>query len=135
MNKRQIALYEYLLSKGDEWTTHAEIARELYEYYGNAECCLLPKDYHDTSERKAISVDCRELNTSCEVEKIIISSCKGVKIANETEFDRYIENQHKAILRRLSRLYKIAKKGGRHKQIDICGNSVEAFLEKNSENT
>ena len=35
MNIRQKALYNYLLSRSGEWTTHAEIARELYEHYGN----------------------------------------------------------------------------------------------------
>lgn len=130
MNERQEALYKYLVSRGQDWTTHAEIARELYQYYGNAECCLEPKDYHNSTERTLITRDCREISTSTECEKIIISSSKGVKIANEAEFDKYIKNQYKATIRKLARIYKMAKKGNRNGQIDFGGHTVEAFLEK-----
>jgi hypothetical protein len=121
--------------RGENWTTHAEIARELYQYYGNAECCLEPKDFHNTTERKLIGKDCREISLSGECEKIIISSSKGVKIANEAEFDRYIANQYKATIRKLSRIYKMAKKGNRNGQIDFGGHTVEAFLENLPETT
>lgn len=130
MNTRQIALYEFLLDKGDTWTPQAEIARELYHNYGNAECCLEPKDYHNTTERGYISDDIRAINISPSFEKIIISSSKGVKIANEEEFDRYIKSQYAATIRKLSRIYKMAKKGNRNGQIDFGGHTVEAFLEK-----
>ena len=134
MNEKQRALYEYLLSKGETWTPQVEIARELYREYGNAECCLEPKDYHNTTERNYITRDIRAINESNEVEKIIISSSKGVKIANEAEFDRYIENQRNATLRKLARIYRMAKKGNRHGQIDFGGHTIDAFLEKFPEN-
>ena len=129
MNIRQKSLYEYLLSRNGEWTTHAEIARELYQYYGNAECCLEPKDFHDTTERLIILRDCREMNLSNDFEKLIISSPKGIKLATEEEFDRYIANQYRATIRKLARIYKMAKKGNRHGQIDFGGHTVESFLE------
>ena len=135
MNTRQIALYEFLLDKGDEWTPQAEIARELYRDYGNAECCLEPKDYHNTTERQYITEDIRVINLDPNVEKIIISCRKGVKIANEEEFDRYIKAQYNATIRKLSRIYKMAKKGNRNGQIDFGGHTVEAFLEKIPEST
>ena len=134
MNDRQKALYEYLLSRGDEWTTHAEIARELYADYGNAECCLEPKDFHNTTERTLITDDCREISISPEFDKIIISSSKGIKIANEAEFDRYIKAQYNATIRKLARIYKMAKKGNRNGQIDFGGHTVESFLENLPEN-
>lgn len=129
MNIRQKALYNYLLSRSGEWTTHAEIARELYEHYGNAECCLEPKDFHNTTERLAILGDCREINLSQDFEKLIISSSKGIKLATEEEFDRYIKSQYNATIRKLARIYKMAKKGKRNGQIDFGGHTVEAFLE------
>lgn len=128
MNARQEALYKYLLSRNGEWTNHAEIARDLYAYYGNAECCLEPKDYHNTTERNLITKDCREISSSSDFDKIIISSSKGVKIANEAEFDKYIKNQYKATIRKLARIYKMAKKGNRNGQFDIDGTIVESFL-------
>ena len=135
MNIRQKALYQYLLQRGENWTTHVQIARELYQEYGNAECCLEPKLYHNTTERSYISDDIRAINISPYSEKIIISNKKGVKIANETEFEDYIKNQYNATLRKLSRIYKMAKKGNRNGQIDFGGHTVEAFLENLPETT
>lgn len=135
MNERQIALYEYLLAKGDEYTSQAEIARDLFEYYGNGECCLEPKDYHDSTERLVLLRDLQELRVNPEFEKLVISSSKGVKIANEAEFDRYIKAQYKATIRKLARIYKMAKKGNRDGQIDFGGHTVESFLQNLTETT
>lgn len=134
MNTRQKALCVYLLSRNGEWTTHAEIARDLYADYGNAECCLEPKDYHNSTERTLITDDCREISISPDFDKIIISSSKGIKIANEAEFDRYIKSQYNATIRKLARIYKMAKKGNRNGQIDFGGHTVESFLENLPEN-
>ena len=129
MNIRQKALYEYLIRKGDTFTPQAEVARDLFEHYGNAECCLEPKDFHNTTERIKMLEDCREISLSREFEKIIISNNKGIKIANEQEFDRFIKAQHKATIRKLARIYKMAKKGNLDGQIDFGGHTVESFLE------
>lgn len=129
MTQRHIELYNYLLSK-DGWTMQDEIGRELFKHFGNAECFLSPEEYHDTSGRNFLSQTIREINESPDFEKIIISSARGVKVASEAEFDRYIKNQYRATIRKLSRIYKMAKKGGRDKQIDFGGNTVEAFLQK-----
>jgi hypothetical protein len=134
MNARQKALYDYLVAKGDEWTPQVEVARDLYSYYGNGECCLLPEEYHDTTERLIISKDISDINFSFDFHKIIISSCKGIKIANEAEFDKYIKNQYNATIRKLARIYKMAKKGNRNGQIDFGGHTVESFLENLPEN-
>ena len=135
MNERQKALYEYLLDNGDEWTSQVQIARDLFKYYGNGECCLEPKSYHDTTERSYISDDVRAINISAEFDKLIISNRKGVKIANEAEFDRYIKAQYNATIRKLARIYKMAKKGNRNGQIDFGGHTIDAFLEKFPERT
>lgn len=135
MSERQKALYEYLVSKNGEWVTHADLARELYRFYGNAECCLEPKDFHNTTERLMILNDCREINLSPDFEKIIIGGNKGIKLANEAEFYRYIESQRKSTLRKLARIYKMAKKGSLHNQMDFGGHTVEAFLENLPETT
>ena len=135
MNYRQRILYDYLLNKGDCWTSQAEIARDLYREYGNAECCLEPKDYHNTTERGLLSKDCREISISGEFEKIIISSSKGIKLATEAEFDRYIKAQYTATIKKLARIYKMARKGNRNGQIEFGGHTVEAFLENLPETT
>ena len=128
MNERQKILYDYLIEKGDTWTPQAEVARDLFRYYGNGECFIEPKDYHSTLERSALTKDIREINCSPEFEKIIIASGKGIKIASEAEFNRYIKAQYEAAIRKLARIYKMAKKGDRHNQIGMNGTIVEAFI-------
>lgn len=130
MKNRQIALYEYLLNKGNEWTSQVDLARDLYEHYGNGECCLAPELYHDSTERKFISRDIAAINESGDFEKIIISCGKGVKIANESEHERYLRNQYKAIFRKLKRVRIMEKKCKAHNQFGFDGTVVDAFLEE-----
>ena len=130
MNIRHYKLYEYLLDKEDQFTPQHQVARDLYEYYGNGECCLEPKDYHNTAERVLITKDIREINDGNTFEKIIISNSKGIKLATEEEFNAFIKRQYNSAIRKLARIYRIAKKGNRHNQIDFGGHTVEAFLEK-----
>lgn len=128
MDNRQKALYEYLLDKNDTWTSQAEVARDLYKYFGNGECFIEPKDYHNTTERLELLQVCREINESLEFEKIIISNSKGIKLANEDEFLKYINNQYRAIFNKLRRIRNMEKKANRNNQIDFNGDIVEAFL-------
>jgi UDP-N-acetylmuramoylalanine-D-glutamate ligase len=44
-------------------------------------------------------------------------------------FDRYIKAQYNATIRKLARIYKMAKKGNRNGQIDFGGHTIEAYLE------
>ncbi len=135
MKERQIALYEYLETAGDKWTSQVQVARDLYEHFGNAECCLEPKEYHDSTERTFLSRCISDINFSNEFEKIIISSSKGIKLANEEEFDRYVKGQYKSAIRKLARVYAMAKKGNRHNQMDFGGHTVESFLQNLPETT
>lgn len=128
MNLMHVTLYEYLLKKGDVWTPQVNVARDLYALFGNAECCLEPEDYHDTTERCVLTKAIAEINGSTDFEKIIISCGKGIKLANEEEHHRYITNQYRSILRKLKRIYVMEKKGNAHNQISIDGRAIEAFL-------
>lgn len=128
MENRHRALYEYLLDKGDTWTSQAEVARDLYKYFGNGECCLMPEEYHDTLERHFLSKTIAEINEAFDYEKIIISSRKGIKLANEEEFERYIKNLYSSVFKKLRRVRIMEKKGNANGQIDFNGDTVEAFL-------
>ena len=130
MENRHRALYEYLLDKGDSWTPQAEVARDLYKYFGNGECCLFPEVYHNTLERQILSKTIAEINEAFDYEKIIISSGKGIKLANEEEFERYIKNLYSSVLKKLKRIHIMEKKGNANGQIDFNGDEVEAFLNK-----
>lgn len=128
MNITQKKLYEFLLEQGDKYTPQAEIARELYGEFGNGECCLEPKDYHNTSERCLMLRYKQSINDSAEFEKIIISNSKGMKIATEEEAERYLANQYKALFRKLRRLRTMERKCNLHNQITVDGHTIDAFL-------
>lgn len=130
MNVRHIALYEYLLEKGDTWTPQVQVARDLYREFGNDECCLAPETYHDTTERKILSRAISEINESPDFEKIIISSGKGIKIANCQEAEVYIKNHYRSVFRKLKRVREMERKCKLHNQIDVEGNTIDAFIEK-----
>ena len=128
MDFRQKALYYYLLEQGDEWTPQVKVARDLYAEFGNAECCLEPEQYHDTTERHILSKVIAEVNLNPEFEKIIISCGKGIKLADEEEHKRYVTNQYRSILRKLKRTRIMEKKGNANGQSTIDGRTIEAYL-------
>lgn len=128
MENKHRALYEYLESKGDVWLPQVEVARDLFEHFGNGECCLAPEEFHDTTERVALSKVIAEINLSPDFPKIIVSSCKGIKLANEEEHQRYVLGQYRSALRKLKRTRIMEKKGNANGQITIDGRTIEAYL-------
>ena len=122
---RQAALYCLLLSRGDKWTPLREIAQKMEGYYPDFPF----RGFHNSTCRRWITKDIQAINDSPEYEKIILSGSRGVKIATEEEFDRFIAAEYKEIFRKLMRVRRIAKKGGADRQIDIEGQIREAFVE------
>lgn len=129
MEKRHIALYNYLIDVGDKWTPQAKVARELYGYFGNRECVMNAELYHDTYERRILSKTITEINNNDTFTKIIISSSKGIKLANEKEFDRYIKSQYRAVFRKLKTVRKMDKKGKKHNQYEFVDSAINAFID------
>lgn len=131
LNSRQWALYNYLKERGDEWTIQAQIAAEIPEYHydGNEDYVL----FHDSGARMQMTADIRAINESGVIQKVVISSPKGIKIANSEEFDRYIRKEIMAAVRKLMRAKYKAKKGSRDGQMRITFGSerdtVKAFID------
>lgn len=124
------ALYEFLIEQGDKWTEAIDIFYNLHEFYG----VLEPYDYsseefHNTAERMQITNDIRYINNNPHFQKIIISSKKGIKIANEEEAQKYIENYYAAIFRRLKRARMIEKKAKLNNQTTLDKSVIRAFIE------
>lgn len=132
LNSRQWALYNYLKDKGDEWTTQFRIAIELPEY-GFIEGEDDADKFHDSLARMRMTADIRAINESSVIQKVIISSPKGIKIANKDEFDRYIRKEIMSSVRRLMRAKRKAAKGAKDGQMRIVFGSerdtVKAFLD------
>lgn len=136
ITERQKALYEYLEGRGDDWTLQGEVACDLNDYY-NINYYFLAHDYsefHDTPIRSLMTRDIRAINDSDEFEKIIISSSKGIKLANEEEFSKFISKQYASVFRRLQRVRTKEKKGKAHYNILFNENAefdtVESLLRK-----
>lgn len=136
LTSRQWALYNALKEQGDEWRVQAEIAMLIPEYdYDGSEDWRL---FHDSQSRRMMTADIRAINASTVIQKIIISSPKGIKLANKEEFDRYIKSERAAALRRLMRVHKKAQKGGRDGQMKITfgayeRDTIKAFIDSDKE--
>ena len=131
LTPRQWTLYNFLKERGDQWTTQIEIAYALKEHYDTS---FTDDNFHDSRARHQMSMDIRALNESDVIQKIIMSGSKGVKIANESEFDTYIGREINAAVRRLMRAKKKAEKGNRDGQMRLVLNrerdTIEAFLKE-----
>lgn len=132
LHNRQWGLYNYLKNNADRWVTQKEIALALPSIYP----CTVEEmqDFHNCTARHCITNDIRTLNASGMIQKIILSGARGVKIANEQEFDAYIGKMINAAVRRLQRVKNLAEKGNRDGQYKITLGEyergvVEAFIE------
>ena len=120
---RQEALYSFLLQRGDKWTSMEQTTDSipLYPtYYRGA--------YHNSTTRRLLTRDIEAVNSSDQFEKIIVSGSKGIKLANENDFDRFLKAEFSEIFKKLKRVRKIARKGSKDQQIDLEGQIREAFL-------
>lgn len=129
LNSRQWALYNHLKDRGDQWTTQCEIARALpeYGYTGTS------SEFHDSGTRMQMTADVRKINDSGIIQKIVISSPRGIKIASTNEFERYIRKEISAAVRRLMRAKRKAEKGNRDGQMRLVLGSerdiIKAFID------
>ena len=114
LNSRQWGLYRYLKDRGDQWTTQFQIANDLRDLYDYIEDDFIT--FHDHNARKLIGADIRAINESDYIHKPILSGARGIKIANEKEFDLYIGSNINAVINRLKRLKKLANKASKHNQ-------------------
>ena len=136
LNSRQWALYNALKEQGDTWRVQAEIATLIPEYkYDGSEDWRL---FHDNPARHLMTADIRAINESAVIQKVIISSGKGIKIANKEEFDRYIRKERMAAIRRLVRIRIKEKKGNFDGQTRITfgryeRDTIKAFIDSDAD--
>ena len=132
LNDRQKALYDYLVNKGDQWTKQEQVAYDLFEHYDIRTLCF-GVDFHNSTARHIMTKDIQVINDSEEIQKIILSGAKGVKISTEQEFNKYIKRQYISVFKRLNRVRKKERKGSLNGQT-VFGEKfafVDAFLNEN----
>lgn len=130
MNDRQKMLYELLLLNDEYPIKQADIGRVFIDDYDDCDC----KDYHNSHARQVLTSDIRAINNDPTVEKIIISTPKGIKLATKDEAIKYLKGQYAALFRKLKRLKLMEKKVNLNGQFKIFtdenGDFVSSFVEE-----
>lgn len=120
---RRQTLYRFLLSRGDKWTRMEQTTDtiRLYPAY-------FKTTYHNSVARRMLTADIEAINNSDQFEKIIVSGNRGIKLATEPEFERFLSAEFREVFKKLKRLRRIARKGSRDQQINLEGEIAAAFL-------
>ena len=130
LNARQWAVYNLLKNNPDSYLTQLSIVYALKEYYDTS---FYNDQFHDSNARHQLTKDIRTINKSDVIQKVIISTSKGVKIANSAEFERYINAEFASIFRKLARTRHKARKAGLDGQMRIVlgqeRDTIEAFAD------
>lgn len=124
INERQEKLYELLLSE-NRWFSKEDITVRLTKYYNRFIECV---SEHNSSAYHCIRDDVRALNDCEKVDKIIVSSQKGYKIANKEEAEEYIKKRFARDYKSLKLNYKLVRKCQLNGQIDIDFKEYSTFM-------
>ena len=123
LTPRQWKLYNFLKEQ-DDWVKQERISSSLPDLYGTS-----GTPFHDTIARINITNDIRAIKKSDVIQKIVISSTKGVKIATQDDFGIYFDHKLKALKKQIKLLYKQLKKAQLNNQTRIVFNSERDFIE------
>lgn len=122
---RQEKLYRFLLSRGNKWTSMEQTTDCISEYPA-----FFKSNYHNSQARRMLTRDIEAINDSEDYRKIIISGNSGIKLADATEFEKFIRSETAEIFRKLKRVRKLIKKGSKDQQVTLEGEIEEPFIKK-----
>lgn len=123
LTDRQCTLLAYLQAHSDEWQKLFNIVYALGDTYGYSENLQDPAVFLNSLARRRLTKDIQAINNDDNVSVVIVSSTtKGIKIANEEEFNKYINNEYSAIFRKLKRVRKKDRKGRKNGQLYLLDN-------------
>ena len=117
MNERQQKLYQFLLDKSstNQYISKEEICYNLPKFYPRFD---EKSNEHNSRAYSKIRDDVRAINRS-DVEKIVVSSKKGYKIANKDEAIDFINNRFKRDLSSLKTNWNLKRKVGLNNQVKM----------------
>lgn len=126
LNERQQALYKFLnvMSFTKDYISKEKIVGRLYDYYPRYS---ETSNEHNSAAFALIRKDVRAINFSG-VEKIIVSSNKGYKIATKEEAEAYIKRRLKSSLVSLKLYWTIKNKMDLDQQLDMDLKQIETFV-------
>ena len=129
LNSRQWALYNLLKNNPDKAFFEIDICYSLKDFYNWTD----NENFHDSPARHLMTNDIRTINECDTIQKIIISTAGGIKLASREEAEIYIKGQYAAVFRKLRRIRKLERKAGLYGQYKITfgseRNVVEAFTD------
>lgn len=125
LNARQWRLYRLLREQGDKWTLQRDIAAALPELYP----CERAEAFHDSGARLLMTKDIREINKSDVIQKIIISSAQGVKLASKEEARAFIAGKYSAAFKSLETARKMERKAGLNGQARLVFGRERGIIE------
>lgn len=102
LTPRHWFLYRLLRENNGHWITEHYIYKKLKRFY--KEFDYSESNFHDSFARVRIGKDILELNNSERIQKIILSSAKGVKIADRNEYKKWSDLRWASLKRMISRL-------------------------------
>jgi len=121
--ERQVALYDYLLSRGNNWTSMEQVTDSINLYPA-----FFLGYYHNSFARRLLTMDIRDINESDTFNKIIVSGGRGIKLGTEKETEHFIRSEIKEALSKLEVARKLMRKCSRDQQITLDGEIKEVFL-------
>jgi len=135
MNERQQKLYQFLLDKSstNQYISKEEICYNLPKFYPRFE---EKSNEHNSRSFALIRRDVRAINRS-DVEKIVVSSKKGYKIANKEEAIEFINKRFKRDLSSLKTNWNLKRKVGLNNQVKMEKEMlkvVRTYVERVGEN-
>lgn len=109
LNTRQWGLYNYLKEQKGQPVFQRKICLDLKdkfeEYNFKADA-----NFHESKARIILTSDIRHINNSDVIQKVIVSSSKGIYISKKEGYAETLQREWNAILRRIKRFNKKRQK-------------------------
>lgn len=87
------------------------------------------ENFHNSVFRRILTRDLDFINRSAIYHCVIISTNLGVKIANKAECEKMIENERKEAVKKLAKIFVVARKYNLDAQLAITGEEIQMFPE------
>jgi hypothetical protein len=128
LTPRQWELYIFLKKNCDRYVHLKDIAVEVYGFdLDNLH------DFGNSGARRSITADITAINDSAVIQKIIITSPRGVKLATKDEVQSFLNTKYKTAIQAFRRARNFKKKVSRDGQMRIVFNSerdtVKTFID------
>ncbi len=131
LTTKQWRLYDFLQDQGDQWSSRRLIATKLYldshekfkAFKGTNNCPII----------RQVTKDIQALRNNAEINKIIISGVRGVKIANAEEVEKWLDNRFISCMGELKRYYKDIDRLKRNGQYRVTNSANQTICTATTE--